>query len=137
MIQTRRSSARSLMAALLALLLVATGNAAGVAQSPSPAPDPGAPTVPVLGPATLGGVLAEEEGRPSDGPVALALGTSLDGLKLDGRRNAFRPDEEVAFRLELPAPVAQISLAIHLAGSLDGAAALWSFPDLAVDPTWD
>ena len=39
MIQTRRSPARSLMAALLAMLLVLTGSMATVAQSPAPTTD--------------------------------------------------------------------------------------------------
>ena len=137
MIQTRRSPARSLVAALLALLLVLTSSVATVAQSPSPTTDPSVASAAVLGSATLGGTLAEEEGRDTGNPPVLVLGTALDGLKLDGPRNAFRPDERVAFRLELPGPVEQITLAVQLVGSVDGAAALWNYPDLPVDPAWD
>jgi len=137
MIQTRRSSARSLMAALLALLLVLTSTVATVAQSPSPTTDPSVAPGAVLGSPTLGGTLAAEEGRDPGNPPALVLGTALDGLTLDGPRNAFRPDERIAFRLELPGAVEQITLAVQLAGSVEGAAALWSYPDLPVDPAWD
>ena len=135
MIQTRRSPARSLMAALLALLLVLTSTVAAVAQSPSPTADPFVTPVAPFGSATLGGVLAEAEGRDPGVPPALVLGTSLDGLKLQGPRNAFRPDEAIAYRLQLSAPVAQVALAVQLAGSVNGVDALWSYPALPVDAT--
>ncbi len=135
---TRRSSARSLMAALLAMLLVLTGAMAGVAQSPAPT-EPPAPTAgqTLLGSPTLGGALAEDEGRDPSGSPAIVLGTALDGVKLNGMRAAFRPDESFAYRLELPAAVGQAALTLQVLGSADGAAALWAYPPVPVDPAWD
>ena len=138
MTQTRRSSARSLMAALLALLLIVSSALVTVAQSPTPTAAPSAGSVaPALGAPTVGGVLAKEEGRDASAPPVLLLGTALDGLALSGPRAAFAPGEQFAFRLELSGPVDQISLGVQLSGNVDGIDSLWAYPNLPVDPSWD
>jgi polar amino acid transport system substrate-binding protein len=136
--QTRRSSARSLMAAVLALLLIASSALVTVAQSPTPAPVPvTASGSSALGTPTVGGAVAVEEGRDPRSSPSLRVGTALDGLALSGERAAFTPGETFAFRLELPRAVDQIRLAMQLSGSSSGVDALWAYPDIAVDPTWD
>jgi beta-lactam-binding protein with PASTA domain/ABC-type amino acid transport substrate-binding protein len=124
------------MAALLAMLLVLTGSMATVAQSPAPTTDGSSASGAILGGPTLGGILAEEEGRDATSP-AIALGTSLDGTKVNGFRSAFRPDESFAFRLELPEAVGAVALTVQLAGTQNGVDALWSYPALPADPSWD
>src|SRR6478736_3624055 len=115
-----RHSTRRLMTLAMAVLLVLATAPAAVAQDSSPAPTPFVPTASV-GAVQFGGVLAATEGRDTSGSASLVLGTNLDGLSVDGLRNAFMPTENAAFRLSLPKPVAASSLRVNLVGTgVDG-----------------
>ena len=132
-----RTSVARLTAPMLAVLLVLTSVPAAVAQDPSVAPSPFVPTASV-GAVQFGGVLAASEDRAADGDATLLLGTTVDGLALDGLRNAFTPTEVAAFRLALPKPVAASSVRVNLVGlAADGVESIVGVGDWAFDPTWD
>ena len=98
-----RPSAARLTAMMVALLLVLATTLPAVAQDPSPQPTPFTPTASV-GAVQFGGVLAASEGRDTGGHASLVLGSTVDGLTLDGLRNAFTPTENAAFRFTPPSP---------------------------------
>ena len=111
-----RPSAARLMTLVVAVLLVLATVPSAAAQDPSPAPTPFVPTA-SIGAVQFGGVQAASDGRDTGGHATLVLGTTVDGLSLDGLRNAFTPTEVAAFRLTLPKPVAASSFRVNLVGT--------------------
>ena len=132
-----RPSAARLTTLMVALLLVLTTAPSAVAQDVSPAPTPFVPTASV-GAVQFGGVLAGSERRDTSGHASLALGSTVDGLALDGLHNAFTPTEIAAFRLALPKPVAASSFRVNLVGKgADGVETIVGAGDWLFDPSWD
>ena len=130
-----RSMPVRLVTSMLALLLVFAGAPSAAAQDVAPIPFE--PTASV-GAVQFGGVLAESESREPDGDASLQLGTAVDGLALDGLRNAFTPAEVAAFRLSLPRPLPAASLRVNLVSIVDGqVAAVVGAGEWLFDPSWD
>ena len=132
-----RPSAARLITLVVAVLLVLATVPSAAAQDQSPAPTPFVPTA-SIGAVQFGGVQAASDGRDTGGHATLVLGTTVDGLSLDGLRNAFTPTEVAAFRLTLPKPVAASSFRVNLVGTgTDGVETLVGSGDWLFDPSWD
>jgi beta-lactam-binding protein with PASTA domain len=130
----RRSAAR-LAALLSATLLLLTTIPVAIAQD-----ETSVPVLPTasIGAVQFGGVLAPGDGRDPGGTATLTLGTSVDGLAVDGARSAFRPDETAAFRLALPKPLVAATLHVSLVSQgADGVESIAGAGEWLMDPTWD
>jgi polar amino acid transport system substrate-binding protein len=131
---TRRMPARY-QVFLLSLLLATASGPRVLAQTSSPEPTRSDSPASV-GDVLFGGVLGPDEGRDPAGQPALRLGTALEGLTLDGERDAYAPGEPIAFRLEVPIPISATELLVHVT-AIGEAESIVGYGPWQTDPAWD